>query len=113
MWSLLGSSNLPTILSQCNGTNLLLGCRAVGCSNLFVAAIGNRADVLYNCGLTATCTKRANGFDNVTGSSCDVASTNTAYRLCWHTQNNGGYRCGSIINLNLATTWERVIYHES
>ena len=117
-----------SVLSACNKSKLLLGCRAVGNSSLIVAAMGLRSDVLYNCSSISSCTNVANGVgwyysdsyswgfvngsDTLTRNSCDTFSTNADYRLCWHTgQNNGGYRCGSITSLNSATTYERVIYH--
>ena len=123
----MGTSNLPSILSRCNGSKLLLGCRPVGNSLLTVAATGNRADVLYDCGTILNCTKPANdvewyfsdvyswGFarsgDSVNRSSCDASTTNAIYRLCWHTENNGGHRCGNTTFINSATDWEKVIYH--
>ncbi|CAF1190915.1 unnamed protein product [Adineta ricciae] len=123
----MGTSSLPTILSSCNRTNLLLGCRPIGTVNLTIAAMGHRNDVLYNCGSSSSCTHIANGVgwyysdsyswgfvsggDNVTRNHCDSASTNAIYRLCWHTKNDGGYRYGSTTLLNNNTSWEKVIYH--
>ncbi|UJR19800.1 hypothetical protein I4U23_022933 [Adineta vaga] len=125
----MGTYSLPTILSICNKNKLLLGCRPVNTTILIVAAMGNRNDVLYNCSMSTSCTNVANGVgwyysdsyswgfisgdDTVLRNSCDTGSTNAAYRLCWHTQNNGGYRCGSAIGLNSDSTWEKVIYHAS
>ncbi|CAF1264729.1 unnamed protein product [Adineta ricciae] len=121
-------SSLSTILSSCNKTKLLLGCRQVNTVKLTVAAMGNRADVLYDCSTTENCTQIANGVgwyysdsyswgfvngsDAVERNSCDTGSTNDAYRLCWHTDGgSGGYRCGTTTGLNSDTTWERIIYH--
>ncbi|CAF1228797.1 unnamed protein product [Adineta ricciae] len=122
-------SSLSSILSSCNKNNLLLGCRPAGSVNLTVAAMGNRNDVLYNCGSVINCIHIANGVgwyysdsyswgfvsggDTVTRSSCDTASTNANYRLCWHTNNNGGYRCGSTTDLNSDTSWDKVIYQSN
>ncbi|CAF0851477.1 unnamed protein product [Adineta steineri] len=118
---------LPSILASCNGTRLLLGCRPVGSAVLTVAAMGDRAAVLYDCGSARQCTYVANGVgwyysdsyswgfvngtDIVARNSCDEGSSNADYRLCWHTGGSGGYRCGATIGLNSDTTWEKVIYH--
>jgi hypothetical protein len=105
----------------------MLGCRPTGNSLLTVAAMGLRADVLYNCGTIQSCTHVANGVgwyysdsyswgfvnntDSVLRHSCDTFPTNPTSRLCWHTQTFGGYRCGSSTSLESATNYERVIYH--
>lgn len=108
----------------------MLGCRLKTSSLLSVVAMGLRADVLYNCGTSATCTKVANGVgwyfstdyswgfvnntDSVKRDQCDTASINPDYRLCWHTHSiSGGYRCGSVVGLNSDATYERVIYHSN
>ena len=119
---------LATILSACNKSKLMLGCRPVGNSLLTLAAMGLRSDVLYNCSSISNCTHVANGVgwyysdsfswgfvngtDAVTRNSCDTVFTNQDYRLCWHTGTSiGGYRCGSNTALSYTTTYERVIYH--
>ena len=126
----LNTAVLTSILNVCNKGKLMLGCRLKTSSLLSVVAMGLRADVLYNCGTSATCTKVVNGVgwyfstdyswgfvnntDSVSRSTCDTASTNPDYRLCWHTEStSGGYRCGSVVNLNSDTTYERVIYHSN
>jgi len=125
---ILGQSNVPSILSSCNKEKLLLGCRPVGSVSLTVAAMGNRSDVLYDCGTGQSCVHTSNdigwyysnsyswgfakGGDEVIRNGCDVGSTNGQYRLCWHTVDwIGGYRCGSTLGLNYDSSWERVIYH--
>ena len=91
------SAIVSTILSSRNQPKLLLGCRPINNINLTIAAMGSRSDVLYNCGNIRNCTNIANGVgwyfstsyswgfvegnDRVTQSSCDIASTNVAYRL--------------------------------
>ena len=124
----MNSSVTTSVLTNCNKTKLLLGCRPVCNTTLNVAAMGNRSDVLYNCSTTSSCVYTANGVgwyysnfyswgfarggDPVNRYSCDVDSTNPSYRLCWHTHGSyGGYRCGSRLGLNSATDWEKVIYH--
>ena len=120
-------SQIATILSQCNQTKLLLACKPLSNSNYTLAAMGLRSDVLYNCSSITTCTHVANGVgwyfsdtaswgfvsanDSVTRTSCDTASTNPTFRLCWHTGFTfGGYRCGSTTGLNSDTTWERSVW---
>lgn len=123
------AATITSILTSCNKAKLLLGCRPAGNTLMTVAAMGDRADVLYNCGTTTSCTYVSNGVgwyysnsyswgfarggDTVTRSSCDTATTNPAYRLCWHTQGSGGYRCGATLSLNANTAWEKIIYHSN
>ena len=97
--------NISSILSTCYKSKLLLGCRPVGNALLTVAAMGNRADVLFNCSASNTMTNQANGVgwyfsmdagnwnswgfvlgsNSVLRNNCDGdMSTNPAYRLCWH-----------------------------
>ena len=123
----LSVSEIATALSQCNGTKLLLACKPISNYNYTLAAMGLRADVLYDCGTNTTCTNVAggvgwyfsdsyswgfvNGTDSVDRNSCDVGSSNPTLRLCWHTSSSyGGYRCGSTTGLNSDTTWERSIW---
>ena len=126
----LTSSVVSTILAQCNKGKLLLACKPVANSVYTLAAMGLRDDVLYDCGTSSTCTNVANGVgwyfnddwswgfvsggDEVDRNSCDTETANETARLCWHTGaggGGGGYRCGSTIGLNSATTWERAIWH--
>lgn len=105
----LNATLLPAVLSACNKAKLLLACRSVGNLPFTLAAMGLRADVLYNCSSQTVCTHVANGVgwyfsdtwswgfvsgnDTVIRNSCDTASNNSAARLCWHTgQVWGGYR---------------------
>jgi hypothetical protein len=120
-------SAVATILASCNQSKLLLGCSPVNSTILTVAAMGNRADVLYNCSTLQNCTNVANGVgwyygdswswgfvqggDVVVRNSCDVGSYNTSYRLCWHTQSGGGYRCGA--TTSFGTNWVKFIYQAS
>lgn len=84
----LNSSLLDLIKTQCYKGKLLLGCGLVNSSVLTVAAMGLRADVLYDCGSIINCTHVANGVgwyyssdyswgfvqntDSVYRSSCDT-----------------------------------------
>ncbi|UJR10944.1 hypothetical protein I4U23_015129 [Adineta vaga] len=127
--SIMNSLIITTVLSSCNKAKLLLGCRKAKNEILAAAAMGNRADVLYDCRTTSSCTHVANGVgwyfsdsyswgfvngnDTVSRSSCDIQNTNAEYRLCWHTKASGGYRCGATSGLNLDTNWEKIIYHSN
>lgn len=122
----LTTSIVSTILSSCTGNKLLLGCRPAGATIFTVAAMGNRADVLYSCASSTTCTHDANGVSwyfsdsyswgfapggsTVNRVSCDDVTTNGGSRLCWHTSGSTGYRCGSTIAYPDAN-WEKVVYH--
>lgn len=94
---------------------------------LTLAAVGLRADVLFNCSTLTSCRNMANGVswyystmwswgfsnmsDPVIRNSCDI-NMNTTSRLCWHTgQSVGGFRCGTKVWANSDPTTERVIYH--
>jgi hypothetical protein len=110
----------------------MLACRPVGSANFTVAAFANRNDVLTDTGDTDNdITHVANGEgwyynsnyswgfakagDGVDKNSCDYLPVgNLDKRLCFHTVDghiDGGYRCGTTVDLNGSTTWERVILH--
>ena len=130
---------LVDIFTACPGGKLLLGCRLAGANVLQVAAMGNRADVLYDTGslLGSTVTHTANGvawyFNGSLGwgfapagaavynNSCDMAGPGEKTRLCWHTgfpglpdypidHLNYGFRCGTDTYLQVTTTHERLIF---
>jgi hypothetical protein len=113
--------------SQCDKAKLLVGCKPTGTSTLTLAAMGPRADVLFDCGQTADCKKVSNGVgfyfsDNyswgfvpegaqVQRFSCDVGAGFDNLRMCWHTGGgamNSGYRCGN--NFPFDASWTRVVY---
>jgi len=120
-------SILSTVLSQCNGAKLLLACHPVASSIFTVAAMGLRADVLFDTS-TNSITHLANnvgwhyhpdfswGFvtatDPVTLNQCDVANIpDPPYHICWHTVlGAGGYSCGATTGLNGDNTWAREIW---
>lgn len=123
----LNKNAVADVLARCNKSKLLLACRPMTAPNYTLAAMGLRTDVLFNCSNNNTCTHVANGVgwyfsdtyswgfvsgtDAVSRSSCDTASINPIYRLCWHTGSSGGFRCGSTTSLNSATTWQRSVWH--
>jgi hypothetical protein len=53
--------NISSILSTCYKDKLLLGCRPYGNTILTLAAMGNRADVIYDRSASSTTTHVANG----------------------------------------------------
>ncbi|CAF3217649.1 unnamed protein product [Rotaria socialis] len=128
---ILTEAAVVSILRSCNKTLLLLACRPVTNINFTVAAMGNRSDVLYDCDTIIECTHLANGVgwyfsdryswgfvngdESVTRKQCDTNPVNNGVNgLCWHTtMNSGGYQCGSNINLNSDSTYERLIYHSN
>ena len=119
---------LPTILTQCTGTYLLLAGGPTNSTVFDVVAAAPRADVLFDTGINANVTHNANGSewyfnahyswgfakggDTVFKSECDTSSADGQYRLCWHTVDNGagGYRSGTTTGLNNSTSYRRVIY---
>jgi hypothetical protein len=123
-----GAASIATILTQCDGADLLLACRPVGASRFTVLAAAPRADVTTDTGVTNT-PHDANGTgwyfnddyswgfagqgDAIDRISCDVESTNPERRLCWHTGSgtmDAGWRCGTATDV-FDGSWERVIYH--
>jgi hypothetical protein len=129
-WSGTYDQNQPamsTILQQCDKGKLLLACRPVGGATYTLAAMGPRADVLFDCGMQSGCVHDMNGVgwyysdswswgfvpagETVSRNSCDVANTQPNLRMCWHSGGgsiNSGYRCGNNF-LNGDANWERVV----
>ncbi|MCA9686508.1 MAG: DUF4215 domain-containing protein, partial [Myxococcales bacterium] len=118
--SLYGSSMEPVsnILSACNKGKLLMACRPVADSDLTLLAMGPRPAVTFDTG-TGNVPYNNNGVgwyfnnshswgfalegDTIQRSSCDVATGNDQFRMCWHTYNmatSGGFRCGETKWLN-------------
>jgi hypothetical protein len=116
------------VLDVCDGDLLMLTCRETGSSTIALLAQGERSDVIFDTGNTQDL-HIANGvgwyFDNdslgswgfvragdtVSKNNCDTdASGANDERLCWHLNDFGGYRCGSVENLNESNSYERVIY---
>jgi len=49
--------------------------------------------------------------DTVQKENCDIdGSGANDERLCWHLNDFGGYRCGSVQDLNDSSAFERVVY---
>jgi len=109
-----GHPPVADLLAACPGAELLLGCMPTGADALTVAAMGARADVLFDCGVEPTCVHEANGVGwyyseswswgfvaaglTVERSSCDVGAEEVEQRLCWHTDGgalSAGFSCGA------------------
>ncbi len=118
-----------TVLDACDGGLLMLTCRETGSSTIALLAQGERSDVTFDTGDNLDVLHVANGvgwyFDNtgteswgfvragdtVFKSNCDVDDTGADNeRLCWHLNDAGGYRCGSVDDLNDSNSYERVVY---
>ena len=125
---------LNTILQDCAGAHLVLGCRVTGSSTLLIAAEGPRALAssasLTANGVTFYQSAVAWGFapagvatSDVT-QGCDSNGTSVdgfvhgagSERLCWNLTGGSslgaGARCGDLTSLNSGTTYERVIFTE-
>lgn len=126
---------LAGILASCSGAHLLLACRPTGSTTLSVVAHAPRADVLFDTG-TGNTPHNANGVgwyfngsyswgfapqgDAINRGSCDTLASSFGgpgphgdQRLCWHTGSGNidrGWRCGTTIELNGSTAFERVIF---
>ncbi|MBI4700552.1 MAG: hypothetical protein HY744_05205 [Deltaproteobacteria bacterium] len=123
---------LSTVLAACNRSKLMLACRPTNSATLALLAWAPRVEVIFDTGNNYTDTNTANGAawyyytsrswgfareaETVYKNSCDTNSgTYPQLRLCWHTSANnmsGGWRCGSTIDLNASTAWEKIVYHK-
>ena len=120
--------SIASILADCPGDQMLLACRPAGHATITLAAMGDRAAVLHDCGNNNGCTHEANGVgwyfsdsyswgfvvagEGVSRNSCDTAGSRAETRMCWHTGGgnmNSGYRCGTNF-LNGNNGWERMVY---
>ena len=121
--------SVADVLRACPGEELLLACRPPGDPALALAAMGQRADVLHDCGQDAACVHEANGVgwyfsdehswgfapvgSPVQRSACDTEGEQPHLRMCWHTVGglmDKGYRCGDN-DLNAGDGWERLVFH--
>jgi cysteine-rich repeat protein len=130
-WSgLYGESTPPLgdILNvACTKANLLVACRPVAATDLTLLAMGERAAVTFDTGMTnVPYNHNGTGFyyngsyswgfalegDEIVRSSCDVGEGNNQFRMCWHTWEesmSSGYRCGENY-LNGDNTWTRMVF---
>jgi len=123
------NTQVQTILDNCNGEFVMLGCRQAGQPNWQLLAMGERNSVFTNTGDRNNNLTSHNGVDwyfssgysigfvgpgtGVRRNSCDTGNASPELRLCWHTSGgrlSGGYRCGARTGLNGARDWERKIW---
>ncbi len=130
------SNNLDAdaVLRSCPGSRLLLSCRSTGSTTLTLLAQGDRSDVTFDTGDNSDVLHIANGVgwyfnfvggtsenrnswgfvregDSVEKNNCDIDSSGADNeRLCWHLNENGGYRCGATQDLNSSEDFERIVY---
>jgi hypothetical protein len=117
-----------SLLRGCGRGTILMACRAVDEPDRFtVAAMGQRREVfreipcddddgtLHNSVrwyFTPDCSM---GFgpsqSPLDRSICDTSNVQSAERLCWHTVDVGGYRCGAREGLNRSGAWEQLVFH--
>ena len=119
---------VANIQAACTKGVLMMGCRAARGDALTVSAMANWGDVFTDVGDARPSSHVANGAEwyysanasigfapqglGVDRSSCDTLATSPEQRMCWHTAANsleGGYRCGSNLELNASAAWERVV----
>lgn len=114
------------LMDQCSGDVLVMACRPTGDALLTVAAMGEYDDVFFDVGDGQFATHPANGVDwyfsdgyswgfapegvGVSRTQCDTNNDQGDERLCWHTLEVGGWRCGSATGLNNNGSWERLVY---
>ena len=124
-------STLTSILNQCDRSKLFLACGLISSSNLYsIGAMAPRQDVLYNCSTNVNCSRLSNnvqwyfssnyswGFANqsvsINRAYCDLETTFSSTRLCWHTMTGfDGFRCGSIF-FNFPSNgslYQRTLWH--
>ncbi len=116
-----------TVLANCTGGRLMLACLETGSEVITLLAQGERSDVIFDTGNTQDL-HVANGVgwyfndsgldswgfvragDTVSKNNCDTdASGANDERLCWHLNDDGGYRCGANIDLNFSTAFQRIV----
>ncbi len=121
--------DLATIISACPKSKLMMACRVTNSPTLSLLAADTRTNVLFDVGdgrfvkhdslfiSWYYSDNRSWGFlplgETVDRFSCDVETTNSDKRLCWHTASgnlNAGYRCGDIKNGAGVGVGERLIY---
>ncbi len=128
-------TTIASILAGCQGTYMMLACRADNVTDTITVAAADTRTVVTTPDATGTTTfHAANGVgwyftdtqswgffpanDTLNRSSCDipgvggVASEDADKRLCWHASAgviNGGFRCGATQFLNSNATWQRLV----
>lgn len=127
LYSNILDSQINDIKTPCTKDVLLVTCRPVGSTDLTVAAMALRTDVITEVAKTSTASHIANGSQwyfsqgwsfgfapqgaTISRSSCDISGMSENTRLCWHSNNTaGGYRCGNTAVLNYSNDWVKLVY---
>lgn len=124
-----GRQRLENILDDCQGTEILIGCRQTEEAVIYLAAEGRFSEVTRNVGDGQQAVNSHNevnfyfsldaswGFapadSEVLRNSCDVLERRDPDRMCWHTSQGklrGGWRCGEFTGLSESPRFERVIF---
>ncbi len=120
--------DLEAVQAACLGEHWVVGCRPVGAEALTVAAMGVQETILTPVPAEANAFQVHNGAhwyyspdhsfgfvplgEAVNRQPCDTNQGRAAERLCWHTRDFGGWRCGATTGLNQSMEWERVVLSE-
>lgn len=116
------------VREACPGATWIVGCRRTnGGDSLTVAAMGVQATIfepvpnerdgaqVHNSAQWYYGENYSFGFApegvGLNRNTCDTAGDQGELRLCWHTIDAGGWRCGATTQLNNSEAWERVILH--
>jgi hypothetical protein len=114
-----------TILTPCQGDNIMMAGRVTGSDVFLLLAAGNRADVTMDTGQGCCTTHAVNGSEwyfspewswgfaplgePTSQSQCDTMSGDQ--RMCLHTFDwVGGYRIGNAYDLNYSEEYEKVFF---
>ena len=120
--------DVPTVRAACPGATWIVGCRPTnGGDRLTLAAMGVQATIfdpvpneldgaqVHNSAQWYYGEDYSFGFApegaGLNRNTCDTAGDQAESRLCWHTIDAGGWRCGAATRLNDSEAWERVILH--
>jgi len=120
------NADMNAVFNQCNSLSIIcFGGAAVGSNTLLLVSCANCYTLLssYTVLNQPRLVNNAywyytNGYSigfspssSITQYSCDTNSQADILRLCWHLdQGVGGYRLGSILNLNLDTNYLKLIF---
>jgi len=118
---------LSDIMNDCQGTNIMYGCRETSSAHWKLIGYGDRDKAFTSSdsnGIVDGAVKWyfsedlggmgfADSNDDILLRPCDHMELESDNRLCWHVSDNtmnDGWRCGDESWLNSDTTWERSIW---
>jgi len=121
------NTSLSDIMNNCQGTNIMYGCRATSSPDWKLIGYGNRDKAFTTSdsdGIVDGAVKWyfsedlggmgfADSNDDLDLRPCDRMELESNNRLCWHVSTdslNDGWRCGEESWLNSDITWERSIW---